>query len=316
MTLFPEGYTLFNRGISPAQIQQRLLGDCYFIAAVSSLADHPERIERLFTSHNLSHKGIYGVKLFIAGIWETVIIDDFLPFDPENKMRLAFSSCRDGSLWLSFLLKAWAKVFGGYLNISTGTTYEALVALTGAPTGHYEIIDCSASEHWSRLREATSLKFPICASSKKFDRINEHGIDIETGLTSTHAYSIIDSYDVEIANKKEKVLKLRNPWGQDRFRGEWAKGSRKWSPSLEAAMGVDWTSRGIFFMTLAEFIDNFHSYNIAMVIDTNSTTCAKLSTPSDTPTALRVNITTPGQYTLSIHQLPSRLYRHPYSSLF
>ena len=49
-TIFPDGYNVFNEGIAPNDIRQGALGDCYFLGTLSSLAENPERIKRLFVT--------------------------------------------------------------------------------------------------------------------------------------------------------------------------------------------------------------------------------------------------------------------------
>jgi calpain-15 len=41
---------LFKGGIDPNDIKQGMLGDCYFVAALATLAEWPERVEKLFVS--------------------------------------------------------------------------------------------------------------------------------------------------------------------------------------------------------------------------------------------------------------------------
>ena len=53
-TDFPSAQTnipkLFVGGISPNDIKQGMLGDCYFVASLATLAEWPERVEKIFVS--------------------------------------------------------------------------------------------------------------------------------------------------------------------------------------------------------------------------------------------------------------------------
>lgn len=62
--------------ISPYDIMQGMLGDCYFLSAVSSLAIEPERILNLFITRIVNPYGIYCVKICHDGEWKVIYVDD------------------------------------------------------------------------------------------------------------------------------------------------------------------------------------------------------------------------------------------------
>ena len=76
--------------IEPDDILQGDLGDCYLLAALASIAEHPKRIERLIPSKTINNAGIYCVQICVTGIWEQIILDDLFPYCPKNK-RPAFN---------------------------------------------------------------------------------------------------------------------------------------------------------------------------------------------------------------------------------
>ena len=41
---------LFKGGIDPNDIKQGMLGDCYFVASLATLAEWPDRVKRIFVS--------------------------------------------------------------------------------------------------------------------------------------------------------------------------------------------------------------------------------------------------------------------------
>ena len=48
-----------SKGVLPDGVVQGSLGDCWFLAAASALAEHPERIHKIFTNTDYSEEGIY-----------------------------------------------------------------------------------------------------------------------------------------------------------------------------------------------------------------------------------------------------------------
>ena len=78
---FPK-HTLFGRGgVTVKDVEQGWIGDCWFLAAATALAEVPGRIERIFLNNKneASPNGIYGVNLYSLGVPHTVIVDDWLP---------------------------------------------------------------------------------------------------------------------------------------------------------------------------------------------------------------------------------------------
>lgn len=119
------------------------------------------------------------------------------------------------------LEKAYAKVFGSYEIIESGLTGVGMNALTGAPFEYLcknseSRID--ADEAWEFIKTHTAMNHLLTGSTENNDR-NGH-----LGLVSTHAYTILDCQEVHISSKKgkkkEKILKINNPWGRYEWRGK------------------------------------------------------------------------------------------------
>lgn len=135
--VYGEGnYKLFDK-IDPNDILQGDCGDCYFLSGLSSLAEYPERIYKMFLTLELNKAGCYAVSLHISGQCTTVVVDDRFPYCP-HKERWAFSRTNSSNeIWVLIIEKAWAKVFGSYQRIEAGTSGEAMRPLTGHPTKFY-----------------------------------------------------------------------------------------------------------------------------------------------------------------------------------
>ena len=70
--------------IDPNDICQGLLGDCYFLSALSSIAENPKRIKNIFISKQINESGAYCVRFYINGMVEHIIVDDHFPVWKEN----------------------------------------------------------------------------------------------------------------------------------------------------------------------------------------------------------------------------------------
>jgi len=54
--------------IEPSDIKQGEIGNCYFLSTLSVLAEHPERIQKLFLSDKVNDFGVYGVVMTKSGV--------------------------------------------------------------------------------------------------------------------------------------------------------------------------------------------------------------------------------------------------------
>ena len=82
-TQFAENSFWGSDGITPMDIRQGALGNCWFMAAASALAEKPKRLENIFlnNSEEMNKDGIYAVNLYSLGVKHTVIVDDYLPLE-------------------------------------------------------------------------------------------------------------------------------------------------------------------------------------------------------------------------------------------
>ena len=70
---------VFEDGVEPNDINQGMLGNCYFLAVLSSLAEFEDRVKAMFITKEVNAAGIYMVRFFINGNETPVIVDDYLP---------------------------------------------------------------------------------------------------------------------------------------------------------------------------------------------------------------------------------------------
>lgn len=95
-------------------IKQGNCGDCYYLSCLSSIAEYPERIKKIFINEEVNKQGVYAVTFYINNEKRTVVVDDRFPYDTHRE-RWAFSRCDNSpEIWVLILEKVWAKIFGSY----------------------------------------------------------------------------------------------------------------------------------------------------------------------------------------------------------
>jgi len=67
-----------KNGVQATGINQGILGDCWFLAALGALAEYPERIKSIFGSE-FTTSGIMQLNFYEKGLKKTLNIDDKLP---------------------------------------------------------------------------------------------------------------------------------------------------------------------------------------------------------------------------------------------
>ena len=306
--MFEENFNLCSKGVEPNDVRQGDLGDCYFICALSALAEKPERAKRIILSKNFSEEGVYSVALCITGVWEEVIVDDLFPWNLSKK-KPAFSQSRSNDLWVMLLEKAWAKVHGGYLNIESGFTSEALFSLTGAPVYTYFISNENSDKNWQAILDGEANNYIMTASTGDFNSSGNDAQDKQTGLSASHGYSLLAGVVVDHQGQKLRLVKLRNPWGTGEWRGDWSDNSPLWTPELKAKLEVKAEDDGIFFMSFEDWQKYFTSFDICYYHDSFKHSAIKLQSDPDIPTVLRFTITKSGPWYFMVSQTNSRMFK-------
>ena len=112
---------------------------------------------------------------------------------------------------MPLLEKAYAKYHGAYGQLEGGFSEDAVVDLTGGVHICLEYLKpgMATPEFWARLRYYTSSGCYFMTVSKYGDEVESKTIH---GVLARHAYSVLDCVQTSNATK---LIKIRNPWGQD-----------------------------------------------------------------------------------------------------
>lgn len=248
--------------------------------------------------HKYRAKGLFVLRIFKNFEWIYVIVDERLPVKKggaagESKVPV-FGRCKDPhEMWVALLEKAYAKMHGCYGNLISGYIDEGIQELTGFQpekillrdenTGlfphkmikHYvEAGEDVVDGFWRFLEERRQEKCLMGCSIKGYGKAGELVIDgAPTGLLLNHAYTVQDVISIPDRYDKQRPLRLmrvRNPWGDTEWKGEWSEGSAqflKYKSQLQEYMDtlppdekVDLdqpANDGSFFMEYADWKDLF-----------------------------------------------------------
>ena len=66
-------------GFKGEDINQGMVGNCFFLAGAASVCQIPDLMNRIFLTKDLNKYEIYCVALFVNGVWEPFVLDGKFP---------------------------------------------------------------------------------------------------------------------------------------------------------------------------------------------------------------------------------------------
>jgi calpain-15 len=239
------------------------------------------------------------------GVWTTILLDDYIPCSSKSKKPI-FTDTNGPELWVALLEKAWAKVYGSYARIDAGLTRECLHDLTGAPTKYYLTGDSRRNEEiWKDISFGEQNNFVMtCGSGDLMD-----GADLmsSVGLVGSHAYSLLAALTVKDKYGKDvRLVRIRNPWGQGEWKGEWSDQSASWTPELRKQLQMENKDDGTFYMSYDDMLKYFTDIQICKVHDNFKYNSLTASTNHIHAAFFKVTVKTSGHYYITINQESTR----------
>lgn len=78
-------------------------------------------------------------------------------------------------------------------------------------------------------------------------------------------YTLLDCFEVETDNGETvRLVKLRNPWSNREWDGDWCDSSDLWTDQLREQLHVTEEEDGIFFMSFDDYLQRFESTDFCM----------------------------------------------------
>ncbi|KAK7755351.1 hypothetical protein SLS62_002577 [Diatrype stigma] len=327
----------FMKSLSPNDVKQGALGDCWFISSLSALVNVEEGLKRVIEI------GIYGFVFYRDGEWIYSIVDDKLYLtspnwdspsmqrdllnqldrdNPEREYRktyqtgskaLFFGQCKDqNETWVPLIEKAYAKAHGDFASLSGGWIGEGLEDLSGGVTTELlasDILDLDG--FWENELSKVNQEFLFGCSTGLLDG----GYGERNGIREGHAYVVMDARTLKTG---ERLVKLRNPWGKNRkgiWEGAWSDGSKEWNREVKEELNHEFGNDSVFWITFEDLLEKYQHFDRTRMFRDPDWRCCQRWIGVEVPwkpqwnEKFHIKLTKESPLVLVLQQLDNRYYK-------
>lgn len=133
---------------------------------------------------------------------------------------------------------------GSYAGIIGGQSDYAIDFLTGAPGESINHDKLSQADLESKMTKADNNQWIMSAGTR-----NGMGNAVVEG----HAYASLKLVKVNDNGKTVTLIKMRNPWGKETWKGDWSDSSSKWTAATKAQVNLVVANDGIFYIDMSDY---------------------------------------------------------------
>ncbi|MCE2697873.1 MAG: C2 family cysteine protease [Anabaena sp. 49633_E8] len=222
--------SLFQNGISANDIRQGQVGDCYYLATLSSIAqEKPTYIQNMFTDNGDS---TFTVRFYNNGVADYLTVDRQLPTNLSGNAVYAgwgggSSTSTTNELWVALAEKAYAQLAESGWSRSSNST-NSYSAIQG---GWMDKVIRQVTG-----LAATSQSVSNMTQTQLINLVNSNQI-LTAGFVYGAGFGVVNShaYTITAYNATNRTFYLRNPWGvQD--------ASVTWSQLLSLRAIIQWSN--------------------------------------------------------------------------
>lgn len=311
-----------EHAVSPSDVGQGCLGNCYLIAGLAALAEDPNHILKMFNVARNPDLGIYRVVMCKNGWRHVVTVDDLFP---TSNGKPAFASNKNelAEMWPAIMEKLYAKLYGSYASIAGGSPPHAMADFIGTP-----FVRFSDLPGWKEPGREKIFEFMEYADKRgALISLATPGVDTSdyaggnnsasekamsekyanVGLVSGHAFTIL-----RVARYgRHRLVQIRNPWNSEReWNGKWGDSdTASWTPEAKKALSYKKADDGSFWMAFEDVFDWFDGGAANFVLDGWS--CVRVAANfdngvSDAVMRITVGGSAPVKLYMGVHQKDNR----------
>ena len=297
-----DGFAIIYDTNRPQELITGLLNDRALQSALAVLAENEDFFPYIFPEFNESSHTISCLWLNHTGEWKIYVLDEYYPFVVNAKSSPpAFTSTKNET-WVLIIEKAFAKMYGGYLALEKGHPAHYVHDLTGAPYRYFYYenpVDC-----WQYLM--ANYKTATVVAMNKDPR---YRIDDENDLSKepSFCYAVINIQEINFGRNVERIVKLRNPWKEIAWNGDWSPQSNRWTQELMQKLNPEGATNDYFWIGINDFVKYFgmgFSFSINQKFQHSSLKFRQSYQRNST--LILMNVDTAGTTSIQISQMDAR----------